>query len=464
MKYNLSDSLENPSSLKSGDPIQLPPVLKGGWPIIGHLPEFMHDKGALFYKGYQELGNVFTVKIPKPIVVVTGSEHHQWFYNETDKSLNIAKGYEILKYAIGEIFLTASKEQYKKHRIFLPIIFGRERSLGYLNAMNYEVDVWLDRLGESGEMDIMDEMRLVTRCIAGHAFAGANFRDELGSEFWEAYSDIAKSVSIILPPDWPLPRYKRRDRARAKIRNILGRLCQQRRQAPEAYDDVISLLLNTPLDDGTYLDDQKAADLWLGLIFAGNDTTARQAAWCVLLTLQHPNILARLQTEVEVLNDSMDAMSFRSLPLTFQVIDETVRLKPSADMLLRVTEQEVQVGDYQIPAGWRVVIAAGSSHYLESKFSNPPLFDPDRFSKERSEGKDQYAIMGFGGGGRKCPGMNFAKSEMAIILAKLLRNYDLTLLTPNPKTISVLGGAPRPSPTRISYQRKRSPVHPMQLN
>jgi sterol 14-demethylase len=101
-----------------------------------------------------------------------------------------------------------------------------------------------------------------------------------------------------------------------------------------------------------------------------------------------------------------------------------------------------------------VIIAAGSSHYLDSKFTNPFLFDPDRFSKERGEGKDQYSIMGFGGGGRRCPGMNFAKSEMAIMLAKLLRRYDLTLLTPNPKTISVLGGAPRPSPTRISYQRK----------
>lgn len=444
--------------------LKLPNLLNGEWPIVGHLPQFMRDKGTLFYKGYQDLGDVFTVKIPEPMVVVTGSKHHQWFYNETDKSLSVAKGYSILKYAIGEVFLTASKEQYKKHRFFLPIIFGRERSSVYLSVINYEVDVWLDRLGESGEMDIMEEMRLVTRSVAGHAFAGANFRNEIGPEFWKAYLDIAQSLSVILPPDWPLPRYRRRDRAKVKIRNILGRLCQQRRQAPDAYDDVISLLLNTPLDDGTYINEQEVADLWLGLIFAGNDTTARQAAWCVLLTLQHPSILARLQTEVEVLNDNIDAISLRSLALTFQVIDETVRLKPSADMLLRVTEREVQVGDYQIPAGWRVIIAAGSSHYLESKFSNPSAFDPDRFSKERDEGKDQYAIMGFGGGVRKCPGMNFAKTEIAIVLAKLLRNYDLTLLTPNPRTISVLGGAPRPSPTRISYQRKRSQVHPRQSN
>jgi sterol 14alpha-demethylase len=436
--------------------MQLPPVLNGGWPIVGHLPQFMRDKNALFYRGYQELGDVFTVKIPEPIVVVTGSKQHQWFYNETDKSLSTAKGYAILKYAIGEVFLTASKEQYKKHRQFLPIIFGRDRSSIYLNAINYEVDVWLDRLGESGEMNIMDEMYLVTRSVVGHAFAGANFQDEVGSEFWEAYSDIAQSLSVILPPHWPLPRYRRRDRAKVKIRNILGRLIQQRRQAPEAYDDVMSLLINTPMDDGTYIDEQKAAELWLGLIFAGNDTTARQAAWCVLLTLQHPDIVARLQAEVEALSDTIDAMSLRSLPLTFQVIDEAVRLKPSPDMLLRVTEREVQVGDYQIPAGWRVVVAAGSSHYLESKFSNPFVFDPDRFSKERGEGKDQYAIMGFGGGGHKCPGMNFAKTEMAIVLAKLLRNYDLTLLTPNPRTSTILGGAPRPSPTRISYQRKRS--------
>jgi len=434
--------------------MQLPPVLNGGWPIVGHLPQFMRDKGSLFHRGYQELGDVFTVKIPNPIVVVTGSEHHQWFFKETDKSLNVAKGYEILKYAIGEVFLTASKEQYKKNRQFLPIIFAKERTSRYLNVINKEVDLWLDRLGESGEMDIMKEMPVLARYVAGHAFVGENFRDELGSEFWAAYSDIAKSLSVILPPHWPLPRYKRRDHARAKIRNIVGRLCQQRRQTPEAYDDVISLLLNTCLDDGTCIDDQQISNLLLGLIFAGSDTTARQSAWCVLLILQHPDILARLQAEVDGINDDIDAMSLRNLPFMFQVIDETVRMKPSADMLLRVTEQAVQIGNYQIPAGWRVIIAAGSSHYLDSKFTNPFLFDPDRFGKERGEGKDQYSIMGFGGGGRKCPGMNFAKSEMAIMLAKLLRNYDLTLLTPNPRTISVLGGAPRPSPTRISYRRK----------
>ncbi|MEY3256509.1 MAG: hypothetical protein RLZZ29_1644 [Cyanobacteriota bacterium] len=434
--------------------MQLPPILNGGWPIVGHLPQFMRDKGSLFHRGYQELGDVFTVNIPNPIVVVTGSEYHQWFFKETDKSLNVAKGYEILKYAVGEVFLTASKEQYKKNRQFLPIIFAKERSLGYLNAINQEVDVWLDGLGESGEMDIMEEMPVLARYVAGHAFVGANFRSELGAEFWAAYSDIAKSLSVILPPHWPLPRYKRRDRARAKIRSIVDRLCQQRRQTPEAYDDLISLLLNTSLDDGTYIDDQQISNLLLGLIFAGSDTTARQSAWCVLFILQHPDILARLQAEIDVINDDIDAMNLRNLPFMFQVIDETVRMKPSADMLLRVTEQEVKVGKYQIPEGWRVIIAAGSSHYLDSKFTNPFLFDPDRFSKERGEGKDQYSIMGFGGGGRRCPGMNFAKSEMAIMLAKLLRRYDLTLLTPNPKTISVLGGAPRPSPTRISYQRK----------
>ncbi len=436
--------------------MQLPPVLRGGLPIIGHLPKFMRDKNALFYEGYQELGDVFTVKIPKPVVVVTGSEHHRWFFKETDKSLNVAKGYEILKYVVGEAFLSASKEQYKKNRQFLPIIFGRERRSFYLNAINHEVDVWLDRLGESGEMDIMEEMPVVARSIAGHSFAGANFQDEVGSEFWEAYLDITKSLSVILPPHWPLPRYRRRDRAKAKIRNILGRLCQLRRQTPEAYDDVISLLLNTTLNDGTYIDNQTATDLFLGLIFAGSETTARQAAWCVLLILQHPDILARLQAEIDVINEDIDFMSFRKLPFMFQVIQESVRLKPSADMLLRVAEQEVQIGNYQIPVGWRVIVATGSSHYLDSKFSNPFLFDPDRFSKERGEGKDQYATFGFGGGERRCPGMNFAQTEMAIVLVKLLRNYELTLLTPNPKTITGLGGAPRPSPTRISYQRKRS--------
>ncbi|MFT4924043.1 MAG: sterol 14-demethylase [Phenylobacterium sp.] len=430
-----------------------PPTLSGGWPIIGHLPQFIKDKAQLFNRGYDELGDIFTVKVPHTMVVLSGPERHKWFYKETDKGLNVEKAYEILKYALGEVLLTANEEQYAKQRKFLHLILNAEQNETYVKAMNIEVDAWLARLGDSGKMEIMEELQLVSQSVAGHAFAGANFREELGDAFWTAYSDIADSLNMILPPSWPLPKYKRRDKARVKVREILGRLCAQRSGKAEEYDDVISLLVNTKLKDGAFMSENEVADLWVGLMFAGHDTTARQSAWSVILSLKHPEYLARLQAEVDGLGDEITLSDLKKLPLTFQVIDEVTRLKPSADMLLRVATEDLKVGEFSIPAGSHVVVAAGCSHNMETHFKEPHLFDPDRFSRERREGQRE-CIMGFGGGRRKCAGIHFAKYEMVIILAKLLKNYDLTLLTPKTVVTQALAGPPRPTATYISYQRK----------
>lgn len=431
-----------------------PPTLNGGWPLIGHLPQFIKNKEKLFKRGYKEAGDVFTVNVPHPMVVLSGPEYHKWFYKETDKGLNVEQAYDILKHALGEVLLTANKEQYSKQRKFLHLILNQDQNEVYVKAMNAEVEAWFERLGDSGEMEVMDELQTVSQSVAGHAFAGENFREELGDRFWKAYSDIADSLNMILPPTWPLPRYKKRDKARVVVREILGRLCEERIGKADQYDDVISLLINTKLKDGSFMTSDEVADLWVGLMFAGHDTTARQSAWSIILSLKHPDYLKRLQEEVSQLDDEVTLSCLKKLPLSFQVIDEVTRLKPSADMLLRIATEELQIGGFTIKEGTSVVVAAGCSHHMKAHFKEPELFDPDRFGRERREGQRE-CIMGFGGGRRKCAGIHFAKFEMVVILAKLLKNYDLTLLTPETQVTQALAGPPRPTPTYIAYKRKR---------
>ena len=72
-----------------------------------------------------------------------------------------------------------------------------------------------------------------------------------------------------------------------------------------------------------------------------------------------------------------------------------------------------------------MILNAANSHFLPEAFTNPYQFDPLRWSPERGEGKNPFAIMGFGGGLHKCSGMNFAKNEMAIITTRLFSNLSL---------------------------------------
>lgn len=434
-----------------------PPMVSGGLPVVGHMFEMLQSRERLFKRGHAEHGDVFAIKLgPQHVAVVTGAQHNKQLYQETDKSLNMQEGYGFLKQAIGEVLFVASPETYYNQRPVLQEVFRRERMVTYIQAMNVEVQRWLDSLGESGEVDISEAMLHLTQAVAGHAFIGANFRDELGDNFWELYSHIGNSLDPVLPPTLPLPKFYRRDRARAEIGRILGELIDKRRRNPAQYDDLISDLLTKPLKDGTTMDDETIVSIFTGLIFAGHETTAGQAAWLVALLLQHTDYLALVQNEIRdqvTYGGEIDARVLSSLEHVYWAIDETTRLRPSADVQLRTVSETLTVGPYDIPTGWRMMVSAATSHHQPDVWHDPERFDPLRFSPERGEGKNPFAIVGFGGGVHKCTGMNFAKNEMAVITALLFQQFDVELLSKDVRVVAG-HGANRASEVRVRYRRK----------
>lgn len=437
--------------------VKTPPMVSGGLPIIGHALEMIQDRNGLFKRGFEEHGDMFAMKLgPQSALVITGAEYNRTFYTQTDKSLNMDEGYTFLKKAIGEVLFIADRETYYNQRPALQEVFKRERMVAYIKAMNIEVQRWLDTLGQSGETDLTEDMLNLTQAVAGHAFIGANFRDELGDDFWKEYEAIGASLDPVLPPNLPLPKFWRRDKAKKKIHSILAGIIQKRRDNPDQYNDLITTLLSTPMKDGTIMPDETIVTMFMGLIFAGHETTAGQAAWTLALLLQHSDYLTLIQQEITdtvSYGQEIEASVLSQLKHIYYAIDETTRLRPSADTQLRTVTESVTFGDYEIPAGWRIMVSGATSHFLPDVYENPQQFDPLRYSPERKEGKNPFAIIGFGGGIHKCTGMNFAKNEMAIITALFFQQFEAELLS---KDIQVVmgAGANRPSEVRVRYQRK----------
>lgn len=74
-----------------------------------------------------------------------------------------------------------------------------------------------------------------------------------------------------------------------------------------------------------------------------------------------------------------------------------------------VTRQCIE--DYKLPdsdivinKGTRVFIPIKGLHYNEEYYSNPEVFDPDRFSEENKKERHQYVHIPFGEGPRICIG------------------------------------------------------------
>ena len=195
----------------------------------------------------------------------------------------------------------------------------------------------------------------------------------------------------------------------------------------------------------------------LGLMFAGHETTAGQAAWNVILLLQHPDYLAVVREEIDRLaprGKVLDGRGLHALSHMNYAVTETERLRPSADMLMRDVDEGLDLGGYHIPAGWKVQVAGEIAHRMSEVFTEPDFYDPLRFAPGREEDKsDRFSLIGFGGGGHKCLGMNFANNEIAIISTLMLQQFDLELVTTRP-AVQRGTGANRPTPTIIRYRRR----------
>ena len=432
-------------------------MLSGAIPLIGHALEFRRDHDTLFKRGNAKHGKIFGIRLlNKPVAIVTGQEYNRLFYTQTDKALNISEVYQFLEAAFGQVLFIAPKSEYQRQRPALQHIFSREKMQNYILSMHGEVQAWLNSLDDAGEMNITMELQKLTQFVAGHAFLGPQFHDELGPRFWDAYETISKALDPILPPNWPFPKFLRRNRASQFIHAKLKEVIAARRAEPYRYNDLISFLCQTEISDGQKLSDEEISRLFMGLIFAGHETTGGQSAWLITLLLQHPAYQAKVRAEIDAhipYGVPFNGRMLRALSHTYWAIDETTRLKPAAPLQIRLVEEAVEVGEYTVPAGWLMMVNAANSHFLPEVWSNPETFDPYRFSPERGEGKNSFNIVGFGGGMHKCTGMNFAKNEMAIITALLLQQFDLELLSQNPKTVLGLG-ASRPSDVWVRYHRR----------
>jgi len=154
------------------------------------------------------------------------------------------------------------------------------------------------------------------------------------------------------------------------------------------------------------------------LLLAGHETTATSVAWAIERLVRHPEKLRRLVAEIDA-----EAEGGPSEYMT-AVVNETLRVRPVVPIVVRVLQEELSVGGYNLPAGTRVT----PSFYLTNR--NPKVYeDPEEFRPERflDGGPETFSWIPFGGGIRRCIGAAFAQLEMKVMLRTVLAELEPTL-------------------------------------
>lgn len=443
------------------------PRAGGGLPWIGHMLSFGSNPYQFVERIAGEHGEVvqFTL-FGQKIVLLTGDEASELFYRSTDEQLDQSAAYKLMTPIFGEglVFdapLERKDEQLKAMMPSLRIDAMRHHSSKVVQEVEELTAGW----GDNGEIELVEFMKQLTINTASHCLLGREFRYELSAEFAHIYHDLEQGVHPLAYhfPNLPIPRFRRRDRARVRLQQLVGDIVRRREAQAEKPTDMFQSLIDMRYEDGTRLTPNEITGMLVGAIFAGHHTSSGTAAWVLLELLKHRSLLEQTQGELDSLLGESGEVTFHSLremPMLENVVKEVLRLHPPLIILMRKVAQPLRYKGYALDPGDMVWASPPVTHRLSRLFSNPQKFDPDRFGPERREDRNLMAYQPFGGGKHKCSGNAFAMFQIKAIFAVLLRRYDFAL-TAAPDTYvddyTQMIVQPK-SPCRVRY-RKRSPAH-----
>ncbi|KAJ1926527.1 hypothetical protein IWQ60_003702 [Tieghemiomyces parasiticus] len=241
----------------------------------------------------------------------------------------------------------------------------------------------------------------------------------------------------------PLPRKYHFDAQMDLITGTVDGIIRERRRHPEDHADKMDLLkfmlhAHEVDDQGQprYLDDVNIRDQVVTFLIAGHETTSATLTWCLYLLDQHPEVLRRVRAEIDAadLPDAASAVpptgaQLAKLTYLTQIIRETLRLYPPLFLHLRQARQDtVLPGGYECPAGTSCQVNAFALHRHPDHWGpNPEAFNPDHFLPAAMAARHPGAYLPFSSGVRGCIGMQFAMQEMKIVLAYLLRRFDIRM-------------------------------------
>lgn len=176
------------------------------------------------------------------------------------------------------------------------------------------------------------------------------------------------------------------------------------------------------------------------LFFSGHDTTAKSLIAAIKLLAANPPVLAKLREHLAAAcpdsNYNYERIKQSALPYFHSVLDEVWRLYPPLPILQRRVDQVFTLEDTN--GGPAIHFQAGDMICIDlmSYQRNPAIWgdDVEEFRPERIppvKSKDEYVILPFGAGLRKCPGLQFSLEEIKLLLARLIMNFDIEIVGEN---------------------------------
>ena len=358
----------------------------------------------------------------------------------------------ILEPLIGRGIFAVNGEEWAQQRRLLDQAFQMAQLQRVLPQMAAACQASLARLeaqvagdlvaGRSVDADA--EMTLVTadvivRTILSRSLEGAE-AEAIFAAFtrYQKRAGRALMLRLLRLPRRRLQGYLARDAA--PIRAWLAAAIDARLNAPAGHapgDDLLAALIEArDPETGACFSREQLLDQVCVLFLAGHETSASALGMAVYLLGCFPEVQQRLRAEVlEVLGSRAGAPDrplgfedLRQLSYGAAIFNETLRLYPPLSFFSRESQANTELAGSRCPMRALVTISPWVIQRHEQHWSEPNAFRPERFLSDANADDRRWArdaFLPYGLGPRKCPGAAFAQQEALLVLAELVRRFEV---------------------------------------
>jgi cytochrome P450 len=205
----------------------------------------------------------------------------------------------------------------------------------------------------------------------------------------------ADALALIVEPVVRRAERLAADRAAVEMVDYLRAHIARQRATGERDSLLGTLVAAHDADDGSLSEDELLGNLIL-LFVAGHETTTNLLGNGLLTLLQHPEALAQLRADPQLMPGA---------------VDEMLRFESSVNMVPRHVVAPYAIGDTVVPAGDLIFFMTGAAN------RDPAVFaEPDRFDITRSPNPH----LAFGAGIHYCVGAPLARMEAEVAFEQLL--------------------------------------------
>jgi len=263
------------------------------------------------------------------------------------------------------------------------------------------VNELLDAVQHEGGMDLMAAFAYPLPVLVICEMLGVPAKDRAIFKEWSG--DLARILDPILTPEV----VERGHVLIGSMAEYFHELIGQLRKNPEG--NLLDAMIAAE-EQGDRLSEEELLANCILLFGAGHETTVNLIGNGTLALLRHPEQLAKLQANLDLIEST---------------VEECLRYESPVQMTGREAKQDLEIGGISIAAGERLFTLLGAANRDPLQFSKP-----DRFDITRADNKH----LAFGYGIHFCLGASLARLEGQIAIGTLVRRLPgLKLETDTPQ-------------------------------